>query len=369
MLAPEPCIPYVAANLRLVRKRLSRHNTANNTRHASLRCAPRRVSFLGNHYDASGHMKYAKLALSVDDQIALLTQRGMVFDDVAAARHTLAHINYYRLRAYWLPFEAPAGGTTAVDHAFAAGTRFDTVLAYYAFDQRLKLLLMDAIERVEIAMRTRWAHVLSMRYGSHAYLDPALFANHSHHAKCLQSLQDEVNRSHETFIKHYLSTYTNPAMPPIWAVCEVLTLGQLSQWLGALKRRQDRQDIASAFGFDEKVICTFAHHLATARNLCAHHSRVWNRKFTVRMKLPTQPVATAAWFNTVQDQRVYNTLLMLALCVERINPGSRWPCRVIKLVDTMPAGTTNAMGFPAGWQALPVWANACAALANDPIDE
>lgn len=312
-------------------------------------------------------MKYAKLPLSVDDQIALLTQRGMVFDDVAAARHALAHINYYRLRAYWLPFEAPAVSGNSSDHAFAAGTRFDTVLAYYAFDQRLKLLLIDVIERVEIALRTRWAHVLSMRYGSHAYLDPGLFASQSHHAKCLQSLQDEVNRSHETFIKHYLSTYTNPTMPPIWAVCEVLTLGQLSQWLGTLKRRQDRQDIASPFGFDEVVICTFAHHLATARNLCAHHSRVWNRKFTIRMKLPTHPVATAAWFNPAQDQRVYNTILMLALCVERINPGSRWLCRVIKLVDTMPAGTTIAMGFPTGWQSLPVWAIARQALANNPV--
>ena len=314
-------------------------------------------------------MKYTKPPLSVDDQIALLTRRGMLFDDVNAARHTLSHINYYRLRAYWLPFEQSASNAGTGDHAFVTGTQFETVLSYYTFDQRLKLLLMDAVERVEIALRTRWAHVLAMRYGCHAFLDPAIFHNAVRHTKCLQSLQDEVNRSHETFIKLYLSTYPDPAMPPIWAVCEVLTLGQLSQWLDNLKRRQDRQDIASAFGFDEVVICAFAHHLATARNLCAHHSRVWNRKFTIRMKLPTRPAATAAWFNQAQGQRIYNTLLVLALCIERINPGSRWACRIVKLVRTMPAGTTDAMGFPAGWELLPLWANAIRELANPSADD
>ncbi|MEO8102705.1 MAG: Abi family protein [Betaproteobacteria bacterium] len=314
-------------------------------------------------------MKYTKPPLSVDDQIGLLTRRGMAFGDVDAAHHTLSHINYYRLRAYWLPFEDSAGNAIAGDHAFAAGTSFETVLSYYTFDQRLKLLLMDAVERVEIALRTRWAHVLAMRYGCHAFLDAANFRNLARHTKCLQSLQDEVSRSHETFIKHYLSTYTDPPVPPIWAVCEVLTLGQLSQWLDNLKRRQDRQDIASAFGFDEVVVCAFAHHLATVRNLCAHHSRVWNRKFTIRMKLPMRPVAVAACFNPAQDQRIYNTLLMLALCVQTIHPGSRWVSRVVKLVRTMHPRTTDAMGFPLGWESMPVWANAIKELATVPVDE
>ena len=108
-------------------------------------------------------MRYAKRPLSIDDQIALLKSRGMLVDDEAQARDALAHINYYRLRAYWLPFEGPPGADG--EHAFVPGTRFATVMTYYAFDQRLKLLLLDAIERFEISLRTRWAHELSMRHG------------------------------------------------------------------------------------------------------------------------------------------------------------------------------------------------------------
>ncbi|MEO6562315.1 MAG: Abi family protein [Nitrosospira sp.] len=304
-------------------------------------------------------MQYNKPPLRVMDQIALLKQRGMIFPDVGDAQQALAHINYYRLRPYWLPFEDFTRSAKDQDgqHLFQTNTSFGTVLVYYAFDQRLKLLLMDAIERVEVSLRTHWAHELALRYGSHAYLKDKLFSNIERHSRCLAWLQDEVSRSHETFIRHYLDTYSHPKLPPIWAVCEVMSLGQLSQWLSNLKHRIDRQAIVHSLGFDERIICTFAHHLATVRNLCAHHSRVWNRKFTVRMKLPQQGVASANYFNSEESQKVYNTLLMLTLLLNQISPGSTWKARVLKLIATMPAGTTAAMGYPEDWMNMSVWDN------------
>ena len=76
-------------------------------------------------------MKFTKPATSITDQLALLRRRGMVIDDEASARHYLQHISYYRLRAYWLTYEAPAA---AGDHAFRPGTQFEDVLALYVFD-------------------------------------------------------------------------------------------------------------------------------------------------------------------------------------------------------------------------------------------
>ena len=302
-------------------------------------------------------MQYNKPPLVIMDQIALLKHRGMAFADVDDARHTLAHINYYRLRPYWLPFENITDSAIGQNgqHFFQTGTSFESVLMYYTFDQRLKLLLMDAIERVEISLRTRWAHELALRYGSHAYLDVGLFCNTHNYAKCLESLQYEVRRSHEVFIKHYLDTYSHPILPPIWAVCEVMSLGQLSQWLSNLKHRKDRQAIVHTFGFDEKVICAFAHHLGTVRNLCAHHSRVWNRRFTIRMKLPHRDAVSAHYFNTEEDQKIYNTLLMLVLLLDQICPESTWKVRLLKLITTMPKGTAAAMGYPEDWMNMAVW--------------
>jgi abortive infection bacteriophage resistance protein len=104
-------------------------------------------------------MTFHKPALSVADQIKLLAQRGMKISDPHQAQHYLTHINYYRLRAYWLPYEIidPNG-----DHQFRTGTRFADVIAIYQFDRALRLLLLDAIERIEISLRSRWANYLSI---------------------------------------------------------------------------------------------------------------------------------------------------------------------------------------------------------------
>jgi abortive infection bacteriophage resistance protein len=104
---------------------------------------------------------YDKPPLSIADQIALLRRRGLVIADTAVAEHWLEHTNYYRLRGYWLPFEdTPAGG----EHKFRQGTTFEDVTSLYVFDRHLRLLVLDLIERIEVSVRTQWAHQLGMRH-------------------------------------------------------------------------------------------------------------------------------------------------------------------------------------------------------------
>ena len=122
-------------------------------------------------------MKFTKPPLSIDQQISLLQQRGMAIPNLVRATHYLKHINYYRLRAYWLPFEQPAPVTG--DHMFVAGTEFDHALALYVFDRELRLRVMDAIERIEVSVRANWAHHMAMKHGSHGYLDAADDIQHS----------------------------------------------------------------------------------------------------------------------------------------------------------------------------------------------
>lgn len=100
-------------------------------------------------------MRFAKPPASIDQQIDLLVQRGMDVPDRQRAAHYLRHLNYYRLRGYWLPFES--GIADNGDHRFQAGTMFEHVLERYVFDRELRLLVMDAIERIEVSVRTHWA--------------------------------------------------------------------------------------------------------------------------------------------------------------------------------------------------------------------
>lgn len=299
-------------------------------------------------------MSFRKPALSIDQQIDLLERRGMRIADRDRARHYLTHINYYRLRAYWLPFEClPADGD---EHAFVPGTDFDTVLAIYVFDRELRLLLLDAIERTEISLRTTFAQHLASRYGAFAHDDDRLFARAEDWRNSRQELSKEYQRSRETFAEHYRSTYPELATPPIWVACELMTLGHLSRWLKNLALPEDRQIIGNHYGVDEKVLVSFAHHLTVVRNHCAHHGRVWNRRFALRFTPPAKkPLRIAGVFNTHATQHIYNTLTMLVYLLDLMSPAHSWRKQIHALLDAHPEIDPMQMGFPAGWREYDLW--------------
>lgn len=304
-------------------------------------------------------MQYTKPALSVTDQIALLRGRGLVIADEASASHWLLHVNYYRLRGYWLPFEQ--GYAPGVNHQFQPGTTFEQVARRYTFDRQLRLLVLDAIERVEVSFRASWAHALAMRHGPHAFETAALFWDAARHARCLNDLDDELQRSKETFVVHYRKHYTAPVRPPVWAVCEVMTLGQLSKWLDNLKLRQDRQAVAAPYGIDEQLLCSFAHHLSYVRNLCAHHARLYNRAFTLTFKLPQRPHAVASSMNPQTPRRLYNTLTTMQHLMDAVSPGHSWTTRLLDLLNDHADVPIAEMGFPTDWRKRPVWLHVGAA--------
>lgn len=295
---------------------------------------------------------FTKPAQSIQQQIALLTGRGMSISDPSRAEHALEHISYYRLRAYWLPFEI---NPQDPNHPIRPGTTFDDVLALYDFDRRLRLLLIDGIELVEVAARGSWAQRMAMRHGPHGYLNAALYPDPSKFAQNLNDLQREINRSRDLFIQHYRTKYTSPPHPPVWMVSEVMSFGALSKWLNALGPAADRKAIARPSGLAERVYMSFLHHLVTVRNTCAHHSRTWNRQFAVTMTLPAHPTDLASSINATAPTQIYNTLTVMAFVLSRIAPASTWSKRVAELIDRHPTSDLTAMGFPSNWKKRSVW--------------
>lgn len=299
-------------------------------------------------------MIFNKPALSIDDQIDRLKRRGMIIDDVLLARHWLTHVSYYRLRAYWLPFEGPA--PSEGEHCFKPECRFEDVISAYVFDRQLRLLVMDALERIEVSLRGSWAHHLAMTHGSHGYLEPKLYRRDDWYDRAMQGLDKEVSRSTDTFIGHYRDKYTSPAYPPIWMSAEVISLGLLSKWVDNLAARADRNAISQIYGLDEKVLMSAMHHLTYVRNICAHHSRLWNKQFTVTMRIPRNPWSLHKSMNESADRVIYNTLVMVAHLLEVAAPKTRWRADLIGLLEARSDEELRSMGFPVGWLRLPIWA-------------
>ena len=292
---------------------------------------------------------FNKPATTYAQQIALLRQRGMSFDDVRTAEFYLQHLSYYRLGAYWPGFEADHS-----THRFKANTRFEDVLNLYIFDRELRLLVLDAIERVEVSARAQWTYHLGNRHGAHAHLDASLF-NSQHWAANKDQLVKEVARSEERFIVHHKNTYTEE-LPPVWAVSEVMSLGTLSKWYASLMPKSTRNAISRVYGIDDLVLASWLRHISGVRNTCAHHSRLWNRSFIVTPKIPRSKsgsVSLSAEF-VPGSRKIYNTMVILAYLMDIISPENVWRLRLKHIVDVHEV-TVTSMDFPVDWLQRPIW--------------
>ena len=146
-----------------------------------------------------------------------------------------------------------------------------------------------------------------------------------------------------------------PKPPPVWMAAEVLSFGDLSRWLNNLDRRADRKAIAENYRLDEKSLRSFTHHITIIRNICAHHGRLWNRRFPPAVILPNSPQKLGDSFNRSTGRYIFNTLTFIVWFMERIAPGSKWKRRVVELVESCHQASPAAMGFPRNWRNRPIW--------------
>src|SRR5579859_8086103 len=175
---------------------------------------------------------FTKKPLSTADQLALLERRGLVIANPTAAAHYLQHIGYYRFSGYCLPYQI--GDGTDKHHFFRQLTTFEQIHERYLFDRKLRLILMDAIERIEISVRAKVSDSVALSHGAHWYENPQLFKNPVKHAAQLDEMKRQIGhapadaKKRQVHINHYYNKYNHPAMPPCWMVFETLTLGTVS---------------------------------------------------------------------------------------------------------------------------------------------
>jgi abortive infection bacteriophage resistance protein len=256
-------------------------------------------------------------------------------------------INYYRFSAYRFPFCIDSNSDI-----FKKFTTFENLWNLYCFDRKLRLHLMDAIEIIEIALRTTWANTLALSHGSHAYENQDLFKNLRSHDILIRIVDKDIARSHEEFIIHYKEKYTEPQRPPIWAICEILTLGTLSKCYGNLKKRKDRKIIADNFSIDEKKLVSFLRHLALVRNHCAHHARIWNRRFVTEFSFPD---SKKEYLNSNEPKKIYNTIVMILHFLKISSPDFQWRNHLINLLNEYDEVEVSRMGFPSSWEDMDIW--------------
>jgi abortive infection bacteriophage resistance protein len=159
---------------------------------------------------------YTKPHMPVAAQIDLLLERGLEVTDRPRAEAALSRIGYYRLSEYWHTMREIGpqvrGQPTPILDSFKAGARFQDAVDLYVFDKRLRLLVLDAIERVEVAARVWCAHTLGARdsylHRDWRELDPDFVAKD--HAAWLARIDAAAARSRNDFVDNFVKEFAPP---------------------------------------------------------------------------------------------------------------------------------------------------------------
>ena len=303
--------------------------------------------------ESTAKIKFEKGALTFSQQIELLESRGMVFDDKAKAERYLSNISYYRLSAYWFTFlEHPS-----TDHKFRPGTRFEQVISTYVFDRKLRLLIFDEIERIEIAFRTQLIYSFAHAHGNNWYEDVSLFIDEEGFSEAHTLLVADMEKSREKFIPHYKGKYGEPTNPPCWMALEIASMGWLSIIYKNLRGGNAKKQVAEHFFLDDTVFISWLQLLCYLRNTCAHHSRLWNRGMQAKLKFPQLPMRP--WLSVMpvgqHRFRLYTALAAIFYLLKGFLHDSSFAKKLKELLDEYPELPRHYMGFPERWEEDPFW--------------
>ncbi len=292
----------------------------------------------------------------------------------------LESIGYYRLTGYLHPFRESEQylddqnrSRTRILGRYRPGTALHHAASIIDFDRRLRMLVMDGVERIEIAVRMQIGYVLG-RTSAFAHEDASCFTPAftaectdtrepapSRHVQWLQRVNARKASSDEQFVEHFRGKYDDRM--PVWALTEILELGHLSVLYRGLKQ-QDAEEIAATFGVPtKKLMVSWLASLNYVRNVAAHHARLFNRKLQhapARPKAGQVPLLDHLRKNETAKGvfGTYNALAVIAYLLPSIDAATDWNKQIAALLREFPTShvlSTDSLGVPRDWKALDLW--------------
>jgi abortive infection bacteriophage resistance protein len=323
-------------------------------------------------------MLYSKPSLSFENQADLLIRRGLIANRAELIARLRA-VNYYRLSGYLFPYRQRDSRGKTIDD-FVPGTTLDEVWRRYNFDRRLRMIILDSIERIEVAVRTRLVYHFVARHGPFGHLVESnlpgfkkrTVVRHCWRNICslvhlrglemtsyeswLRKLTNEKERASDGFVKHFKASYgDNHSFLPLWMACELMTCETTLQLLNGVEDAV-LKDVASSFNFPDQQLLSWTKAIFALRNSCAHHARIWNRVFGAKPSIPGKN-KYPAWHQptTFAADRAGMMLTVCYVWLGAVTTTSQWRSRLFALFDDFPEIPVSDMGMPANWRTHPLW--------------
>ena len=310
-----------------------------------LKCAGRFFYFMAT-------VTFSKTYTKPHDLVALLKSRGLSINDTTKAEHYLMRIGYYRLSAYMYPLLQMPKSL----HTYKPGASFGQVIMMYRFDKKLRLLIFNEIEKIEIAIRSAIVNIAGDMTGDpFCITSTSNFTDYSKFTHTTSLIDKELQRSREEFIVHFKKTYSNP-YPPAWILAEILPFGVITNIFSNIKNKKTKKRISQSFGLQIDPFESWMTIITLTRNACCHHARVWNKQNTIRASVPNKMLMP--WISLPTDAlRIYFNLCIIKYFLNIISPNNDMLEKLHSLLAEFPDIDHAAMGFPIGWESEPLWQN------------
>ncbi|MFV5467764.1 Abi family protein [Acinetobacter sp. 10FS3-1] len=298
-------------------------------------------------------IRYSKKPNSINDLITKMASRGLDCSNHTLTQQSLKYIGYYRLRGYFYPFYkmdiSQRKPKPIEPKSFVPNVKVEDILDLYEFDRKLRLIVLEEIQKVEVALRTCLSEYMSNKYNNaHWFMDMSIVSSEFKHEGLFQKIQD----SKEQFIKHYQDKYDSPKYPPSWMITETLSFGTWSKVYKDLLS-EDKKEIARAFNVPSADIMeSWFHTLSHLRNLCAHHNRIWNRNFGVFFPRALDTLES----HFTKKFTLYSRLVPLRHLSNNVSISNGMTERLQNLFNSAPSIVTlEKMGFSTDWDQSDLW--------------
>mgnify|MGYP000583106347 CR=1 FL=1 len=204
------------------------------------------------------------IATNINEQIALLQNRGLIIDDVDKAKEILLDIGYYRLGFYWHHFY------NSKKEKFIDNITFKDISDLYNFDSELRFLLIQYLTRIEINFRTKVVYYVSNKHKN----SPTWFVNPkviSH--EFISNFDNHYNEDFKKInvIKNHHKKYINDKYAPAWKTVEYFTFGTVFKIYDSLNDADIKERISKCYQmYDVDKFINFMKNIIFLRNICAH---------------------------------------------------------------------------------------------------
>ena len=225
-----------------------------------------------------------KQATTIEEQISLLKNRGLIIDNESIAHDYLMDIGFYRLGFYLFPFEKTFPNRKKRDHKLIEGVKFDDVISLYNFDTELRYILLPYINKIEINLRTYITYTASNKFKFNNVWFTDNSCVNTNYAGSFIKTYGRLIYKNKVLINHH-QKYKNDKYAPAWKTLEFMTMGDILNLYSNLKDAQFKTEIASHYSCSSiEIFENYFHVIRQLRNSCAHGACIYNMKLIKSIK-------------------------------------------------------------------------------------